>query len=211
MNTSQPSSARTLAVALLDLAAAWTASASELARAADRPPSKEAIAFVAFSSDSREYCLKVTDENLGTLFQIRDSKKNTLVKNYPFPEEDEKKVWRQVKKAHSLDQEPVEDQENPKNGVTLMTKVKGDKIQILMMKGDQIAPYDAIELLKTKKGEPAKATVKQVVWDQSGKYAVLVYHQKLTDLLPWEGDFASSFKFRSYRVSFGDPAEKDDE
>ena len=172
------------------------------ASAANPFPSKQTMEVVAFSSDGKLFAVKVLDENLGSLFQVRDGKKDKLVDSVPFQPDDEKKAWARLKRKHDLTQKPVESQDNPTKGVSLMTRIKDGRIQIMMMKGEQIRPYSELELMKTKDGEPASASVKQVVWDGKGKVAVIVYHQKIKDLLEWEGDFVTSFKYRSYRVSF---------
>lgn len=165
--------------------------------------SRQTIEVVGFSRDGREVVLKVLDENLGAQFQVRDSKRNELVKAYPYEEDREKPVLRQVAKTHDVSDAWVDGPENPKKGVTLMTAQKADKLVLYLMKGEKVAPYEEVQLLGTKKG-PAKAFAKQSAWDEKGKYGAVVYHQKYKDLLEWEGDFIHTFKLRSYRLAFGE-------
>ena len=185
---------------LLGLAASLVVAPAALA--GNQFPPKQVMEAMGFSKDGKEFVLKVVDENLGSLFQVRSSKDNKLVQSYPFEAEDEKRAWRKVTRAHDIADDHIEGQDNEPKAVSLMTRVRGAKMAVLMMRGERILPYDAIELMVNKKDEPAEAFVKQVLWDDKGKYAVLVYHQKLTDMFEWEGDFVHAFKFRSYKVKF---------
>ncbi len=169
-----------------------------------RPKTSQTMEVVGFSTDGGSLVLKVEDEMRGSMFQIRDSKKGKVREAFPFREDTEKKAWRKVKKAIELDEEWVNGPENPKKEVVMMTAPKGTGLCVYMMKGERIKMYTNIDLLTTKKGEVAESFVKQMAWDRRGKYAVLIYHQKLTDLLEWEGDFVYSFKFKSYKASFDD-------
>lgn len=189
-------------VALCGLAWGWVAGAP--ARAADRPDSQQTLEFVAFSTDSRLFALKVVDDSVGSFFQVRKSKKNTVVSSYVFHEANEDKVWRKVKREHKLEQEPVKAQENPVKGFSLMTEVRGARLRVLVMKGERILPYTSVELLTTRKGKAAEAFVKETVWDQKGKYGVIIYRQSLHDPLLWEGDSVHAFRYRGYKVDFGD-------
>jgi hypothetical protein len=174
------------------------------AQAGERPSAEQTMEFVAFSTDGRLFALKVTDEAAGNLFQVRKTKKNQVVGSYVFNASNEEKVWRKVRREHRLEQEPVEAQENPKKGITLMTEVRGSKLRLMVMKGERILPYASVDLRTTRKGKAAEAFVKSVVWDQKGKYAVVIYHQAMADPLPWEGDSVHAFRYRSYKVDFGD-------
>ncbi len=179
------------------------------ALASDR--TRQKMELVGFSDDGKEFVLKVTDEERGTFFQVRTTKKNEIVKVYPFAEGEDKKVFAKVKRVHEVGGELSDSPENPKKGVTLMSAQKEDKLFLYVMKGDRIAKYDEIALEKTRKGDPAKSNVMQMAWDPKGKYGVVVYHQKLTDLGEWEGDFVYSFVYRSYKVNFGDDSGDGDE
>lgn len=176
-----------------------------------RQKTRQTMEIVGFTSDGREVLLKVDDENRGWMFQVRDSKSGELVQAEAFREETEKKAWRKVKKGRELSDAWVDGPENPKKGVTLMTAEKGGELCVYMMKGEAIKLYGKVPLLKNKKGESATSFVKQTAWDERGKYAAVVYHQALTDLLEWEGDFVHTFKFKSYKVDFGDGEGGDDD
>lgn len=193
--------ARSLAAALSVLALTSVAHAARDEAAPPVPASKQVIEVVGFSSDGREVFLRVDDENTGLSFQVRDAKKGDLVKTYPFQEDDEKRARARLSKAHDGSDAWVDGADNPRKEITLMTAQKGKDLVIYMMKGDRIVEYERVPLLTTRKKEPAKSFVKQVAWDPRGKYAAVVYHQEIQDLLPWEGDFVHTFKFKSYRVS----------
>ena len=191
----------------LSIAAAFafslTLQAAALAQPQEPPKKME---LVGFSDNGREYALKVEDAQRGFMFEVRDSKKNEVEARYPFDESTEDRVWRKVKRKHEMTVEPS-GPENKKKDVTLMTTQKGDKLIIYVMRGEAIKKYDEIQLLvpeKNKDNPPAESTVLNLSWGPRGKYAVVVYHQKLKDMFEWEGDFAHSFKFRSYRVKFPD-------
>lgn len=172
-----------------------------------RPKTSQAMEVVGFSTDGSSFVLKVEDEMRGPMYQIRDAKRGTVAEAFPFREDTEKKAWRQVKKAIDLDKEWVNGPENPKKEVVMMTAPKGTNLCIYMMQGEAIKLYTKVALLTTDKGEVAESFVKQMAWDRRGKYAVLVYHQKIKDLLEWEGDFVHAFKFRAYKASFDDDEE----
>jgi hypothetical protein len=167
------------------------------------PPTRQAITCVGFSANGKEAVFQVIDENIGTLYQVRDTKKNAVIASYPYEEGGAKSAWRKVKRAHKLDSKFADSPENVRKKVVMMSQVKGDKILVHMMRGEVIKPYTEIPLHTNKKGEPAEAFVKQMVWNPKGKVAVVVYHQKTVGKMIWEGDFVHAFKFKSYRAGFG--------
>ncbi len=170
------------------------------------PPTRQDITCVGFSANGKEAVFRIIDENVGTMFQVRSVKKNEILKSFPFSEDEEKRAWHRVKKAHNVHAEFADAPENPKKNVVMMSQVKGDKILIHMMRGEAIKPYLDIPLYKSKKGQVAEAFVKQMVWDHKGKYAVVVYHQKTAGRMKWEGDFVKAFKFKLYKTGFGSGA-----
>ena len=186
---------------LLVLAAPPAAQAGK-GSASELPPTRQEITVVGFSSSGKEVILRINDENIGTLFQARSIKKGTILASFPFTEADEKRAWRKVSKAHKVSDAFSDAPENPKKKVVMMSQVKGDKIRILMMRGEAIKHYLDIPLHTNKKGEPADAFVKQMVWDHKGKHGVVVYHQATKGRMTWEGDFIHSFKFKLYRTGF---------
>ena len=135
------------------------------------PPTRQDITVVGFSTNGKEVVCRVVDENIGTLFQVRSVKKGKVLASFPFSEGGEKRAWRKVKRAHNVDKDFSDAPENPRKKVVMMSQVKGDKILIHMMRGEAIKPYLKIPLYKNKKGQPAEAFVKQMVWDQKGKFA----------------------------------------
>jgi hypothetical protein len=191
------------------LAVLATVLVCSVALAADReampgaPPSQQAIEVAGFSADGKLVFLRVADENTGLSLQVRDAKKGELVKTYPFEEDAEKKAVARVKKTHQGSDDWVDGADHPRKPITLMTAQKGAELVIYMMLGERIVEYERIPLMTTKKKEPSKTFVKQVAWDAKGKFAAVVYHQEITDLLHWEGDFVHTFKFKSYRVTGG--------
>lgn len=198
---------RTATVALAALLTAAFASASFAApdeAMPQLPPSQQSISIVGFSADGKQVFVRVADENTGLSLQVRDTKRGDLVKTYPFQEDAEKKALARVKKSHEGSDAWVDGADNPRKEITLLTSQKGKDLVIYMMKGDLIVEYERVPLLTTKKKEPSKTFVKQVAWDAKGKYAAIVYHQEITDLLHWEGDFVHTFKFKSYRVTAGE-------
>ncbi len=168
----------------------------------DLPPTMQDITCVGFSVNGKEAIFRVIDEHIGTLFQVRSVKKNEVLASFPFEEGEEKRAWRRVKKAHNVDAEFSDAPENTKKKVVMMSEVKGDNICIYMMRGEAIKPYLEIPLHKNKKGQVAKAIVKQMVWDQKGKYAIVVYHQETAGRMKWKGDFVHAFKFKFYKTGF---------
>ena len=172
------------------------------------PPTKQIISCVGFSAKGKEAIFRVVDENIGTLFQVRSLKRNEIVASYPFDPEGEKRAWRRVKKIHTLSDKFVDSPENTRKNVVMMSQVKGENIRILMMRGDVIKPYTEIPLHTNRKGQAAESFVKQMLWNPKGKIGVVVYNQKTKGRMVWEGDFVHSFKFKSYRVDFGEDETK---
>lgn len=167
------------------------------------PPTRQDITAVGFSTNGKEVVFRIVDENIGTLFQVRAVKRNKVLASFPFSEGEEKRAWRKVKRAHNVDKDFSDAPENPRKNVVMMSQVKGDEILIHMMRGEAIKPYLTIPLYTNRKGEPAEAFVKQMVWDQKGKYGVIVYHQATVGRMKWEGDFVHTFKFKVYKTGFG--------
>ncbi|MGM0574432.1 MAG: hypothetical protein ACQEXJ_01685 [Myxococcota bacterium] len=188
--------------AVVTLSAA--AATAEPRGAAGVPSSKQQMEIVGFSDSGREYVLRVVDENVGTVFQVRDTRRNELLKAYPFREDAEEVVWRRVVRKHDIDEELHAKPDNPRKPYTILTAVKGGELVIYVMKGERIGEYERVDLMETEEGEPAEAFVKQVAWGPRGKNAAIVYHQKIADPLEWEGDFVHAFDFKTYRVDLGD-------
>ncbi|TNF23623.1 MAG: hypothetical protein EP329_26985 [Deltaproteobacteria bacterium] len=173
---------------------------------------KVQLEFLAFNEDSDEYLVKVIDEQIGTVLQVRSTKDNELVKAYPYQLDAEERTIKRVRKKHNLTQDPHEDPANPKKKtLTLLLGQKDDKLVIYVMKGDRIKKYDEIDVLKDKDGNVAKASMKQLVWDQRGKNVVIIFHQKFPGDHAWQSDFVYSFKFKSYKAKFDDGDASDDE
>ena len=164
------------------------------------------VEFMAFADDSSLFGLKVLDTNRGNRFEVRDTKKNTVVKEYLFGEGEDKKVWRRVKRKHKLTQDPVPNGENLKKGITLIGNPKKGQLVLYVMKGDRIKPYATIPLrvvVKRKETTPAKASVKELVFDQRGRFFVVVIHQKLKGRWEMETDTVEAFRFKAYKAKFG--------
>jgi len=163
---------------------------------------------VGFSPGGREVILRVQDANQGSLFQVRDAKKNRVLSSHPYQEDTEKRVWRRLRKEHQVPEDLTLSPRNPRNAQTLMTAVEGDKLIVYLMEDERIRLYERVPLLKPADGTLPTAFVKQAVWGPKGKHVVIVYHQRIKDLLEWEGDFIHSFKYRSYRLQGEDEADK---
>mgnify|MGYP005658658165 CR=1 FL=1 len=194
----------TLVTSLLLTVGAMSSSLAKAKKNAgpDLPPTRQAITCVGFSADGKEAVFQIMDENIGSMYQVRALKKNEVIASYPYEEGREKSAWRKVKRAHALSNEFTDSPENTRKRVVMMSQIKGDKILVHMMRGEAIKPYTEIPLHTNKKGQPAEAFVKQMVWDRKGKIAVIVYHQKTVGRMVWEGDFIHVFKFKSYRLGF---------
>ena len=168
------------------------------------------LEFAAFSEDSREFSVFVTDELRGDSFQVFDTKKGKLKKTYPVDEGRKKAVWRKVKRKHAMKQDGVPNGENLKKEITIMGNQKRRQLVLYVMKGERIRPYTKIDLPEIKirrKRKPVQASVKEIVFDQKGKYFVVIYHQKVSGTYPYESDKIRSFKFKSYKAKFGAPEE----
>jgi hypothetical protein len=168
----------------------------------------EQIQFLGFSQDGELFALKVNDLQRTPRVEILESKSMKPVGRYPFSDDtDFKKAWSKAKQKHKVDK-PSADKgpEHPTDGITILTSQKKDKFFILATKCGKLAPYDAIDVLKgstkTEKDIPAKANQVELVWDQGGKYVVIVYHQKIPGSWAWESDFVHAFKFKPSEVPF---------
>lgn len=168
------------------------------------PSTKQTLEVVGVSEDGRKFALRVDDDNRGTFFQVRETKDEEVVEAKRFRESNEDAVWKQVKRKHDLTGELVDEPQNPKKDVTLMAVQEDDQLVVHVKEGKKIAPYGKLDLLTNEDDEPATAYAKQTVWGPRGKYAIIVYHQKLEGDFDWQGDFVKSFKYRAYRVDFGD-------
>lgn len=172
------------------------------------PPVSAQMEVVAFSADGKSFAVKIADEEGRSMIEVRATKKNKLLKSFIMEGPDDKRAFRKAKREFELKGEPTKTPENPSNGVMLMGAQKGDKLNIYAMVSETCTKlYEAIPLRTVqrgkRKGEPATATAKQIVWDPSGKYVVIIYHQKIRETHDWEGDFIRSFKFKKYRASCG--------
>lgn len=202
---------RSIILSLASLASlSWSSSA--LADAPDvstlRPAEFEII---AWSEDSEQFLVKVKDPNAGTLFQVRETKSNEIVRKgskalvFPSPSiDDEPKLIKKIIAQNGLKQPIVDAATHPKKSdISLMTYQKGDKFYIMGLKGERASKYDTIDVIKDK-ANVAKVFQKQLVWDQDGKNFILVYHAKLEGgEFPFEGDFIAAYKFKAFKVKGG--------
>lgn len=167
--------------------------------------SNRTIEFMAFSKSGKEFAIKVKDDMQGESFEVYDSKKSTLIKAYGYDEGGEKGTWRKVKHKYDLTNEPVEGGENPKKGVTVLGNPKDGQLQLYITNGEKIRKYASIKLPVVKirrKKKQSKGSVKEIVFDQKGKYFVVVYHQKVPGTFERETDSVASFKFKAYKARF---------
>lgn len=178
--------------------------------------------FIAWSTDSSLFLLKLDDPNAGLIFQVRDAKTGEIFKmgtkpavfpsaNAPNSDEERKFIKQLIngQKGVKVDGKPIKfDQPGSteathpvKTDIMLMSGQKGDKLVIMGMRGERATKYDSIDLLKDKKGVVAKASQKALVWDAEGKNYVLIYRQVLkSEDTPFEGDFVIVSKFKPYKV-----------
>lgn len=176
------------------------------------PDTRQTMELVGFSKDGKKFALKITDEEGRSLFEVRESRKSKHVASYPFFPEQDKAAWRKAKREHELDAAPSDGPENKDKGITLLSAVKGETLNVYAMSGETCTKLiDKIPLKKIEKGknkgQVAEAFVKQLVWGPRGKIVAVVYHQKIKDTFEWEGDFAYSFKFKSYKAKCSPPKE----
>lgn len=168
------------------------------------PPTSQSIEVVGFSPSGREVILRVDDENQGVIFQVRDAKKNRVLGHHP-AHPDEKRVLRRLRDKYQVLEDHKLSSKNPRNDYVLMTEADDGAVLIYIREGERVRLYERLRTLRTRRGPPATAFVKQAVWGPKGKHVVVVYRQKVKDLLEWEGDFIHAFKFRSYRLESGEP------
>lgn len=188
----------TLVGALLIVALWWVPAAAKRSEPF-RPPAKQSLEIRGFAKNGKKVALYVKDADRGASFQVRDVKKNKLLKAYPI-RGSEKGTWRRVQREHDI-VSPLHDvPDNPRKDLTLVVTPRGSDLIIQFSREGKIAEYDRVPLLEPRKGSPAKAYIKQMAWGPKGKNVAVVYHQKVQDLLTWEGDFVHTFKVKSYRL-----------
>jgi hypothetical protein len=109
-----------------------------------------------------------------------------------------------VRRAFGEIEPTADDATNPRSDVMMLVGQKGDKLNIYMMRGDRIVQYDSIDVYKDpKSNELAKANQKQAVWDKDGRYAVIIYSQKLDQRFqPVDRDYVYAFRFFPARAKF---------
>jgi hypothetical protein len=166
-----------------------------------------AMETVAFSLEKKLYCLKVNDLDRGTYFSVRELKTGEKVQDYAYDLETEEKVWKQVKRTHALDDEPVIGQASPDGRFTLLgapaKSRKGTKYEILVSGNGKVGLLMDIDLAVDERSKKtAVGALKHVAWDPKGKYVVLVVNQKLEGDFPVDRDYAYQTKFRSFRVKW---------
>jgi hypothetical protein len=185
------------------LAVLWLGGIAGVSEAKGRepfsPPAKQTLEVRGFSKNGKEVALFVKDANRGALFQVRKVRKNKLVRAYPV-RGSEKGTWRKVKREHNI-VEPLHDSpDNPRKDLTLVVTPRKGELVIQFSREGRLTEYERVALLEGRKGKPTKAFVKQMAWGPKGKSVAIVYHQKVKDLLTWEGDFVHTFKVKSYRL-----------
>ncbi len=185
----------------------WPAGVAHADESPELPPTRQLMEVVGFTRDGKSVALRIDDENAGLLFQVRRIKDGESEAVYPFTKETEAKVFKSVVRKQKLDPDWVAAQENVKKKITLMTEVREDKICVFVMRGEAIKKYSDFPLYKSPNGKFAEAFVKAAVWGPQGKHVVLIYNQKTREKLSWDGDFVEAFKYKGYRVDFGDGGE----
>lgn len=159
--------------------------------------------FIGFLKDGENFLVRGEDSNMGPRYEVWDTKDSSFVKVFPYTTDDEKKALYKIKREFGETQKPSDDATNPrKKDIMMLVGQKGDKLDIYMMKGDKVTKYDDIKVYKDEKsGNLAKANQKTAVWDADGKYAVIIYSQKLDEKFKSvDRDYIYSFKFKAYKV-----------
>lgn len=162
---------------------------------------------VGLSLENEVYAVKVLDVDRGNYFSVRSLQSDERVKDYPFEIETAEKVWKQVEKKHALTDKLVISQSAPKDGWTIMGAParKGPKYNILVSGNGKVGLYAQVDLIHEEEREQVVATamLKQVAWDEKGKWLIVILNQKLGGSFPVDRDEPHSMRFRSFRVQWG--------
>lgn len=166
------------------------------------PPTQQTITVVGFCDGGKEVILDIVDENIGSLYQVRDVRRGKVIASYPYADKQSRRAWRTLKRKHSVQSGFADSPDNAKRRVTMLSSLGSGAIRVLVMRGETIKPYTTIPLFVGRDNQVAEAFVKQIVWDARGKYAVIIYHQAVEGRLTWRGDFMHGIKYKSYRAGF---------
>lgn len=189
-----------LTVATLAMATLCAGFATAAYAAQDEFP-RQTLEVIRFNEDGDEYLVKVTDPNFGTLFRVQKTEDGSLVKAYVFNEDDEDKVMRRIERVHKQTVEPHSDSPHPKDDrIALLAGQRGKTFYIFATYGAAIGVYDKIDVIIDKNDKPAQVFAKQTAWHPSGRYVVIVYHQKVDDMTKFAGDFLMPIKFSKSKL-----------
>lgn len=162
---------------------------------------------VGLSLENELYAVKVLDIDRGNYFSVRKLTSDEQVKDYPFEIDTEEKIWKQIVKRHDLKDTLVTSQASPKDGWTIMGAParKGPKYNILVSGNGKVGTLAQVDLEHEDEREKIVATgmLKQVAWDEKGKWVIVILNQKMGGSFPFDRDEPHSMRFRSFRVQWG--------
>ena len=162
---------------------------------------------VGLSLENELYAVKVLDQDRGNYFSVRALKTEEVVKEYPYEIQTEERVWKQVVQKHGLTDKLVVSQSSPRDGWTIMgaPAKKGPKYNILVSGNGKVGLLEQLDLEHEDEREKVTAVgmLKQVAWDEKGKWLIVILNQKMGGSFPFDRDASHSLRFRSFRVQWG--------
>lgn len=152
--------------------------------------------FVAFSDDGTEFIILLDDANRGKVLEYWKLKGDKPHKTKAYDEDKLKRVLKFLKKKKFPDKGARGATKDGKFSVIHGVLGKS-KYNIMISKDSgELARFKQLKVIQDKNsGNYAAATLKEIVWDKSGKKLVIVFNQRL-ETTSWTQDVDSIQSFR---------------
>ena len=164
---------------------------------------QEGIQFsiAGFSKENKSVVIRVSDPQRGTYFSVYSARTGEKVQDIPFQAEDEKAVYRKLKKKEGVEDEGSSGAVSPRDGTLITGIFNGTDLALQVQAGSNVgfldvlpAPSDDMKL--------KKAMARDIRWDERGKIVVVVASWEFEGNPGIQTESLHIYRFRPWKVKW---------
>jgi len=163
---------------------------------------RRGLRLMGFSADGKRVGLRVQDELMGSVFQVFDVEEDRVVDGQVFGPQEEDATWTRVARKHKLTRIETASAQMPGHDLTLLGADTETHVVVYVMKGERAIPYFRIPRLEDGDGQPAIVSVREIAWEPSGRYAVVIHSQETAQPRRFQSDFMHIVRVDLRRLPF---------
>jgi hypothetical protein len=130
------------------------------------------FSLVGFSKAKKTVIVKVNDVQRGDYYSVYKSRTGEKLKDYPFTVDNEKRVFKRLKRKEELDDEGAEGGASPKDGTLINGIYDGKDLTLQVQSGKNLGVLDVIDPPKASV-KLKTARIKESRWNTKGKLVVV--------------------------------------